>query len=72
MCPIWYEDEVCLVYMMWQGISTYAEYAAWRINGYNTYKRNENLDHHATSLRQPKIFAYCIIQNLSISKCDES
>ena len=42
------------------------------MNHQKAYKRNENLDHHATSHRQPKISTYCIIQCLSISKWDES
>ena len=41
------------------------------MNHQKAYKQNENLDHHATILRQPKIFAYCMIQHISLSKWDE-
>ena len=72
MCPIWYEDELCIVYMMWLGISTYCMQKRLLVDHQKAYKQNESLDHYATILRQPKIFSYCIIQHISISKWDES
>ena len=42
------------------------------MNHQKAFKQKEYLDHHAASLREPNIFAYFIIQHLSISEGDES
>ena len=42
------------------------------MNHQKAYKQNGNLDHRATLLRELKLFAYCIIQHLSICNWVES